>query len=90
MEAVKNAKEQTREELLIEVFTHLGPCTCNEAIMFLFNRDVQDGTALEKGPFYYTHLNKLPDKLMVKGLIREVGSKIGTSGRREKIWEVIK
>ena len=87
MEAIK--KEQTRSEILIEIFEILGPSTCNEAIRFMFERDIKNGTALEKGPFYYTHFNKLPDKLMVDGLIKEVGSKIGATGRREKIWVVV-
>ena len=81
---------QTKQELQLEVFTKLGPCTCNEAIEFLFDRDVKNNTAIEKGPHFYTHLNKHPDQLMMKGSIKEVGSKRGKTGRREKIWEVIK
>ena len=78
------------QELLLKVMEELGPCTCNEAIAFVFNRDVKNNTAIEKGPHFYTHLNKHPDQLMMKGSIKEVGTKPGKTGRREKIWEVIK
>lgn len=66
------------------------PRTCNEVIDEIFEEDVNDGVALEKGPRYYNHLNKLPAVLWRNGYLDEVGEKPGPTGKWEKVWRRLK
>ena len=73
---------------LLFTFQLLGTCSCNEAVDFMWEEDKKTNKIIERGWRYYVHMNKLPDKLMVKGYIVEHGAKKGSNGRREKTWEI--
>lgn len=60
--------------------------TANEIIKAEFEKDVKSGAIYKKGWRYYVHLNKLFSPMEADGLIRQVGTKIGETGRLEKIW----
>ncbi|MDC1173900.1 hypothetical protein OAT67_00780 [Bacteriovoracaceae bacterium] len=61
------------------------PKTANETIDLIYRNDVSSGIHRRDWK-YYLHLNKLFAPLEKKGFIQQVGSKIGPSGRSEKVW----
>ena len=78
-----------RELRFVGTLRRLGPSTINLVINRIFENDVLKGNAIDRGPFYYTHLNKLPTKLEELGVIEHVGYDIGSTNRTEKVWQVI-
>lgn len=78
-----------KELRLVGTLRRLGPTTINNVINRIFKNDVLRGNAVDRGPFYYTHLNKLPTKLEELGVIEHVGYDIGATNRQEKVWKVV-
>lgn len=73
-----------KEILLLDCISAV-PKTANETIDLIYRSDVSSGLHRRDWK-YYLHLNKLFAPLEKKGFIQQVGSKIGPSGRSEKIW----
>ena len=78
-----------KEERFIKVLRGLKLATVNSVINRIFENDVLKGEAIDRGPFYYTHLNKLPTKLEELGIIEHAGFDIGATNREEKLWQIV-
>ena len=82
-------KERDRRINLILNELKAGPQTINEIINKIWRRDISNLEAIEKGPKYYNHLNKLPVIMVEKKLIEHIGYKQGPSGQNEKVWKIV-
>lgn len=90
-------RQKPEEKRLLKTFKRYGPCTVNEAIDRMWLEDFKKGAreVIEKGPHYYTHMNKHPAEMERGNLIGHVGFTVPTilkDGRKlrpEKIWAVI-
>jgi len=79
-----------REELILGELRRK-PKTANEVIDSIFKKDLKKGASFvlrSRHWKFYTHLNKLFSPLMIKGIIAVSGSKIGPTGKDEKIWRL--
>ena len=90
-------RQKPEEKRLFKTFKRYGPCTVNEAIDRMWLEDFKKGAreVIEKGPHYYTHMNKHPADMSKEELIGHVGFTVPTilkDGRKlkpEKIWVVL-
>lgn len=62
------------------------PKTANEVIDRIFDKDWSDRNFM--GWKYYVHLNKLFAPLAKRGLIEQVGDKVGPTNKLEKLWMI--
>ena len=79
-------RKKPEEKRLLKVIRRLKACTVNEAIWEMFEEDYNNGEVIEKGPFYYTHINKLPSRLQRDDEIDFIGL-CPDSG--EKMWVIL-
>lgn len=78
-------------DLLLKEFERKKVCTTNEAIDEIYKRDLKKGPKfmLKRGWRFYVHLNKQTAVIERCGHIREVGTKVGVTGKPEKVWEYL-
>lgn len=74
---------------------HFDMCSANEVITMLYNEDIRKYGAEylieNRGWRYYCHLNKLFSPLESEGIIEFTGLYTkGESGKREKLWRLVK
>lgn len=72
-------------DLLLLSFLSNKNVTANETIHSIYRYDVKNGLLRADWKFYL-HLNKRFAPLTRKGLIMQIGTKVGPSNRPEKVW----
>lgn len=86
MRGYLNLKKQDKIKLILK---HLKtPKTINDVIEIIFKNHVNSNKALSYGPWFYTHLNKLPSVMEKMNLIKKK-SRDGGINKNEIIWEKI-
>jgi hypothetical protein len=84
---MRKSTEEKKEQLL-EAFSKLNTSTTNQAINYIYNKDLTLGIKhmVTRGWKYYVHLNKLTVMLEKDNLIHQVDTIIGPTGMKEKVW----
>ena len=84
------SKTRTNTELnraLLMRYFKRKPSTTNEVIDRIFKAERKSGRINSRDWKFYVHLNKLPVKLEALGLIKSTSTRIGLTGKIEKVWE---
>lgn len=96
MKSTKNSQSKHHEKIkrIENKLRKFDRCTANEVISMLYNDDVKKYGAefliTNRGPHYYTHLNKLFSQMEAACIIEYTGlNVIGPTNREEKLWRIV-
>jgi len=83
-------RNESKYQMIKSQLSKFERMTANECIDSIFKNDLTAGlvNSVDRGWKFYVHLNKLFAPLRSAGHIKEVGTKLGPTGKTEKIWSV--
>lgn len=82
--------QQEKYDLIKAPIIKYEKLTANECIDIIFKEDLTSGlvNTVDRGWKFYLHLNKMISPMEKAGLLVQVGTKVGPSQRKEKVWSV--